>query len=57
MTARDEELLRQARGLDYTDWHLAGQLAGEAESIEAKEKLHRISSRLYHMEEYYSGVL
>ena len=57
MTTRDEELVRQARRLDYTDWHLAGQLAGEAESSEAKEELQRISSRLYHMEEYYSGVL
>lgn len=51
MTQKDIELIKKAQEIDYMEWYLVSNMIKEAESAEAKEQLHIISSKLYHEEE------
>ncbi len=53
----DEELIKQAENLHYTEWYYVDSLITRAQSEETKEKLKNIKSRMYHREEYKSGLL
>lgn len=57
MSEKDKALIEKARATSYTEWYAIGELIKQAESDEAKEKLHSIQSSKYHTEEYYAGVL
>lgn len=50
--SKDEELLKKARKLHFTESGLAYEYAQLAESPEVREELLRISSHLYRKEEY-----
>lgn len=53
----DETLLNYAKTLHYAEWHIAFELAKRASSERAKIELDNIGKRLYHLEEYYAGLL
>lgn len=53
----DEELIKQAENLHYTEWYLVDGLITQAQSEETRVKLRHIKSRLYHREEYKAGLL
>lgn len=53
----DERLVNYAKTLHYTDWHIAFDLAKRASAEESKIELENIGKRLYHLEEYYTGLL
>lgn len=57
MSENDKRLIEQARDIDYIDWYKISGLIEQAESEEAKERLHSIQSSKYHTEEYYAGLL
>lgn len=57
MTSKDEELIKRAKTLHFTEWYKAYDMAKEAESAEVKDKLEFIARNLYHAEEYKAGVL
>ena len=57
MTEKDKKLIEKAEQTNYIDWYLVSKMEEEAESEEAQQLLHSISSRLYHIEEYYAGLL
>lgn len=57
MSENDKRLIEQARDIDYIDWYKISGLIEQAESEEAKERLHSIHSSKYHTEEYYAGLL
>lgn len=57
MTAKDIALIEEANSYSYTEWYKVWELEEQAESEEAREKLHNISTSLYHTEEYYAGLL
>lgn len=57
MSDKDKMLIEKAREINCTEWYLIGSLIEQAESNEAKERLHIIQSSKYHTEEYYAGIL
>lgn len=57
MTAKDITLIEEAKKYSYIDWYKVCDLEEQAESEEAREKLHNISTSLYHTDEYYAGLL
>lgn len=57
MSENDKALIERARATSYLDWYTIGELIEQAESEEAKERLHSIQSSKYHTEEYYAGIL
>lgn len=57
MTAKDIVLIEEANRYSYTEWYKVCELEEQAESEEARKKLHNISTSLYHTEEYYAGML
>ena len=56
-TEKDKKLIAKARRLHYTDWMEAEKMIQQAESDYARQELHDISTRLYHIEEYAGGNL
>lgn len=57
MTSKDEELIKRAKALHFTDWYKAHDMAKEADTTEAKDELEFIARYLYHVEELSSGIL
>lgn len=57
MTKKDLQLIEQARKTHFTQWMLIADLILQAETEEAKSKLHVIESSKYHTEEYFNGLL
>lgn len=57
MSEKDKALIEKARSISYTEWYSIEELIEQAESNEAKERLHSIQSSKYHTEEYYAGIL
>lgn len=57
MTDHDRQLIAQAEALSYSMWPQIDDMAGQADSDEAREQLHDIAVRKYHYEEYSSGIL
>lgn len=56
MTTKDQQLIMQARGMNWTDI-LAENLEVQAESCEAKAEIRRIIMSSYHNEEWKAGLL
>lgn len=56
MTTKDQQLIMQARRMNWTDI-LAENLEVQAESCEAKEEIRRIIMSSYHNEEWQAGLL
>lgn len=57
MTDKDKQLIQQAEELPCMDWDIAFDLAKEADTDEAKDRLLSIGRQLHHKEEYYAGLL
>ena len=61
MTEKDKKLLEKANHIKKQEgclaWYRISDLEKEAESEEAKQFLHDMSVRMYHLEEYYAGLL
>jgi len=57
MTRKDEELIERAWHTHYQDWGDIFELREQAETEEAKERLHSIACSKYHMDEYHSGII
>lgn len=57
MTEKDKELIEKASKMHYTEWSEVSDMEEQAESEEAKAKLHSIATTLYHREEYHAGLL
>lgn len=57
MTQRDKQLIDKASHLHAVDWFMVVDMEKEAESDEAKQILHDRATHLYHVEEYYAGLL
>ena len=57
MTDHDRQLIAQAEALSYSMWPQIDDMAGQADSDEAREQLHDIAVRKYHYEEYSAGIL
>lgn len=57
MSEKDKMLIEKAREVSYIDWYTIDELIEQAESNEAKERLHSIRSLKYHTEEYHAGIL
>lgn len=54
---KDKELIEKAETMNCNNWHEINDIAKQAESVEAKDKLMNIMRRKYHEEEYTSGLL
>ena len=57
MTDKDKKLIAKAEELGYTQWDKAFDMAEQADTEEAREKLRRIAITLHHREEYSAGCL
>lgn len=57
MTRKDKNLIRKANACWAIEWFKVEEMVEQAESEEAKNELRTISSRLYHQEEYFEGLL
>lgn len=57
MTQKDLQLIEEAKKLSYIDWYAVSKMEDEAETQQAKEILHSITMRLYHLEEAACGCL
>lgn len=57
LTEKDKQLIAKAETLSISQWDEAEELAKQAETDEARERLRLIASSLYHKEEYYAGLL
>ena len=57
MTKKDKKLIKKANEYCAIQWFKVDELIEQAESEEAKNELRTISSRLYHQEEYFEGLL
>jgi hypothetical protein len=56
MNPHDQQLIKEALSLHYTEWDKVIKLLDLAESEECKLKLKDILSGLYHTEEYNSNL-
>lgn len=54
---KDKKLIEQADKANCIDWWMVKLLAADAESEEAKDYIKSRSKYLYHLEEYWSGLL
>jgi uridine kinase len=57
MTQNDTKLIRAAQRTHYTRWYDIDNMIEKSDSTEAETQLKAIKRLLYHMEEYYAGVL
>lgn len=57
MTKKDKQLIEKSKKLTSIDWGLADKMAEQAESEEAKEYLKWKAKQLYHLEEWWMGML
>lgn len=57
MSEDDKKLIETAKKLNSSQWGVCSELESKASSKEAKEMIKRIAIRLYHIDEYKSGIL
>lgn len=57
MTEKDRQLIARAEQLPYTQWYIADDLAEQADTPEARQRLRDIAKYLNHREEYHAGSL
>lgn len=57
MTKKDKKLIKKANECCAVQWFKVEKMMEEAETEEAKSILKSISSKLYHQEEYFEGLL
>jgi hypothetical protein len=57
MTQSDRLLIEKALRTSYTEHYLVDQLAQQAKSQQARDRLRYISKMYYYIEEYHAGVL
>lgn len=57
MTANDRKLIERSKKLTSIDWGIADSMAEEAEGEQAKEELKSRAKYLYHLEEWWMGML
>lgn len=57
MTEKDKELIARARAMHWSEWSKVADMAGEAESDEARVILNGIAVAGYHREEAKAGMI
>ena len=57
MTEKDKELIARAKAMHWSEWSKVADMAGEAESDEARVILDGIAASGYHREEAKSGMI
>lgn len=57
MTDKDKDLIREAESLSYSQWYIASDLAKQTDTSEARDVIAHIAAYLYHLDEYYAGML
>lgn len=57
MTEKDLRLIEKAEKVYHGDWWMVSGMAKEADTEAAKERLHDIAMRKYHLDEYANDML
>lgn len=61
MTEKDKKLIEMADLIEKREgcvaWYKVSDLEKEAESDDVKQRLEDLSKHMYHVEEYYAGLL